>query len=414
MRTDSFSSEKHLPVRRFIADESKVATGLYGPRAIAEDIDNIHAMFDPEADLLNGNDKGGISEKNLQDESVSLKKLKPDLQEKMSDVASGKLVEDFKEELEEKIDQKAEKAESLSGYGILDAHTKDEISALLSQKQNVTEFVSFKEEVNAKITQKTEEVVLYEDTVNTPQWTNKPTYEGVLDPACYQGDCCYVTLKDANGASLPDGQFMLKDSYADDANLYSTVFTLANLDTGFTTLTENYPVEFTSIGVNFGMRDAGVVSITYDTNDWSLFGDTGMLSVTVHGEIIPQDTNAYYYCVYKTDKNVKSYHSTNGTGAFQSDSTKDIVTYAPISETQYGDNRIYDNSTLRRDGNGYFSSERSCVVRYLTNKAKVYQVFGYGNEISKNTKVVSVIFRMNGVNKGVFRNGTIIKITEVK
>ena len=41
MRTDSFSKEKHLPVRRFIADESKVATGLYGPCAIADDLDNI-------------------------------------------------------------------------------------------------------------------------------------------------------------------------------------------------------------------------------------------------------------------------------------------------------------------------------------------------------------------------------------
>ena len=45
MKTDSFSKEKHLPVRRFIADESKVATGLYGPFAIADDIDNIHAFI---------------------------------------------------------------------------------------------------------------------------------------------------------------------------------------------------------------------------------------------------------------------------------------------------------------------------------------------------------------------------------
>ena len=75
MKTDSFSKEKHLPVRRFIADESKVATGLYGPFAIADDIDNIHAMFDPEADILGGEQKGGIGEQNIQDFAEDSKEM---------------------------------------------------------------------------------------------------------------------------------------------------------------------------------------------------------------------------------------------------------------------------------------------------------------------------------------------------
>ena len=91
MRTDSFSKEKHLPVRRFIADESKVATGLYGPRAIADDLDNLFAMFDPEATFLDGSEQGGISCRNLQNGAVSYEKLGEEVKLKFQGIFLQKL-----------------------------------------------------------------------------------------------------------------------------------------------------------------------------------------------------------------------------------------------------------------------------------------------------------------------------------
>ncbi|MBQ7792806.1 MAG: hypothetical protein IJ367_04890, partial [Clostridia bacterium] len=110
MKTDSFSQEKHLPVRRFIADESKVATGLYGPRAIADDIDNIHLMFDPDADILGGDEKGGIGEKNLQDGAVSYQKLQEDIRIRIEQSETSQNAEDREVRLTERLNQKADSA----------------------------------------------------------------------------------------------------------------------------------------------------------------------------------------------------------------------------------------------------------------------------------------------------------------
>ena len=126
MRTDSFSKEKHLPVRRFIADESKVATGLYGPRAIADDLDNLFSMFDPEATFLNGSEQGGISEKNLQNSAVTYEKLSEEVKTKFQGIATEQQLSSLRKELDEKVDSKAKKSTTLSGYGITDAYTKEE------------------------------------------------------------------------------------------------------------------------------------------------------------------------------------------------------------------------------------------------------------------------------------------------
>ena len=69
---EKFSIEKNLPVRTFLGDETKNASGLNGPGAIAEDIDSILKMFDPESKRTIVNEAGesetipgGISEENL-------------------------------------------------------------------------------------------------------------------------------------------------------------------------------------------------------------------------------------------------------------------------------------------------------------------------------------------------------------
>lgn len=401
MKTDSFSYEKHLPVRRFIADESKVATGLYGPRAIADDIDNIHAMFDPEAEFLDGTERGGIGEKNLQDGAVSLKKLHPELKEKISGAISDKQLNIFLEEYEQKLERKAEKSDSLAGYGIKNAYTKGETD-------------TFFQNIHSELNEKASSAILYEDIVNTPLWTKQPTFNGVLDASLMESAYYYVTLKDESGNVLPSGQFMLKNSYTADAPVYSTVFFLENLDTGTDILTENYPVEIASAGIKFEMRDAGVVLLEASIQKWNLNEKTGSLQTILHGEIIPKHTNLYCYYSFKTDSNVESYHSTNGTTAFQNSATRDIVAYASMPELQYGSTRIFDSYSLQRDGNSRFSMVRECAVRYQENKAKSYQVLGYGKTFSIDTNVEKVIFRLNQNNNGVLRNGTVIRILEVK
>ena len=67
-----FSKDKNIPVRSFLADETKNASGLNGPKAIADDIDVIIKMFDPDAKISiydetgePGQAQGGIDERNL-------------------------------------------------------------------------------------------------------------------------------------------------------------------------------------------------------------------------------------------------------------------------------------------------------------------------------------------------------------
>ncbi|MBR5239417.1 MAG: hypothetical protein IKW04_02430 [Clostridia bacterium] len=424
MRTDSFSKEKHLPVRRFIADESKVATGLYGPRAIADDLDNLYSMFDPEATFLDGSEQGGISEKNLQNGAVSYEKLAEDVKTKFQGIASEQQLSSLRKELDEKVDSKAKKSTTLSGYGITDAYTKEETEkGFLSKEGFVAEKANLAtadmlnhavREVETSVSKKMEETVLYEDVVNTPVWTKQPTIEGTLDAAFNTTDFYYVTLKDASGNALPSGRFMLKDTYADGATVYPTLFSLANLNTGTATLAENYPVEFTTVGLYYSFRDAGVTLLIQDIDAWNISNGTGSICIVVNGEVIPRNTNLYVYSHLKTDKNVASYHSTNGTTAFQSDSTMDIVLYTNLTELSNVGNMLYDNTVLKKDGSGYFSSERNVVIRYNDKNAKAYQVFGFGKILSENTNIASIAFRLNNVNNGMLRNGTKIIISEVR
>lgn len=404
MRTDSFSSEKHLPVRRFIADESKVATGLYGPRAIADDIDNIHAMFDPETELLSGTEKGGISEKNLQDGAVSFQKLHPDVQEKITGSVSVKQLEEFQKEYAEKLEGKAETADSLDGYGIKDAYNKEEIDGFLAK-------------VSETVANKTEETVLYEDVLNTPEWTNQPTYEGTLDSAFNTTDFYYVTLKDVDGNALPEGKFMLKSTFDTTATVYPTVFALADLNTGTSTLVENFPVEFTAIDTQVRMRDAGVWKITYTPENWKLNGNRGQLRLVCDGQFIQRTANAYFVNMCSVNKNVSHYHSMSST-AFQSDATKQIICYAALSGS-YKTNKFYDDMVIERVSDTCYATKRNVTIRYIKNASSDYtvsscQVFGHG-EISADTGITELCIQVAAdSNRGFIRNGSVIRVTEVK
>ncbi len=407
MRTDSFSKEKHLPVRRFIADESKVATGLYGPHAIADDLDNIFNMFDPDATFLNGNEHGGIGEKNLQSGAVSYDKLAADVKEKFQGIATENQLSSLRTEILEKTDTKAEKATSLSGYGITDAYTKDETDS------------SFLE-VHTAISRKMEEKVLYEGIVDTLVWSFQPTYDGTLDDVFNTDDFYYVTLKDAKDNALPAGQFMLKDFYTEDATVYSTVFHLADLDTGSGILVENYPVEFTSIGATVTMRDAGVQEVSFKPDHWNLTGNQGNLRLVCDGEFIQRTAGAYFITSGSTDKNVSHFHSVDST-AFQNTSTKQIVPYAPMGTAgNYKDNSFYDEIVMERLSSTRYLAKRNVTLRatgYSDQKTRVISqsILGHGTAQSLDTLLTKVNIQVAvDYARGCIRNGSVIRVTEVK
>ena len=273
------------------------------------------------------------------------------------------------------------------------------------------------EKQDKQIEKKMEETILYSGAVyNAPEWTNQPTYTGAFDSSFNVNDFYYVTLKDADGNALPSGQFMLKSSFDDTATVYSSVFTLENLNTGLTTLTENYPVEFFEIGASHRMGDAGVSAIIQDIDAWNISNGTGSIRIVVQGEVIPMSTNLYHYSHFKTDENVKFYHSTNATSAFQGESTKDIVAYTNFPELNNVGNMLFDDTVLKKDGNRYFSVERKVVVRYNEKykNSKVYQIYGFGKALSDDINITSVALRMNSDKNGMFRNGTKITVLEVK
>lgn len=258
------------------------------------------------------------------------------------------------------------------------------------------------------------EAVLYEDVVNTPEWDNQPTFEGTLDSAINTEDFFYVTLKDASGASLPAGQFMLKDTRETDATIYSTVFSLPNLATGEETLVENYPVEFTESGK---MRSAGVWRAQYTLTDWLLKGSTGSVKITAIGEYVQRTNNAFFTSVFTANNNVSCYHSAHNT-ASQSDSTKQIVPYALLSVANYKVNRFYDESILQRNGDETFTFARKGFLRYIKEGETGYTVtnfntVGFG-DILTDTKLSSVSIQSSGSkNNGFIRNGSIIRVSEV-
>lgn len=396
MRTDSFSKDKHLPVRRFIADESKVATGLYGPSAIADDLDNIFNMFDPDATFLDGNEQGGISEKNLQNGAVSYDKLAEEVKEKFQEIATEQQLDSLRTELLGKADIKADKATSLSGYGITDAYTKDETDGFFG-------------EVHTAISQKTEETVLYEETVNTPIWANQPTYEGTLD--FDTSDYYYVTLNGADGAPLPDNQFMLKTFYTDNTPSYSTVFYLPGRLTGKEILKENVPVEFTA---DYKMRNAGVPTVEHLLNK-SL--DSSLdIKITSVGEFIKTDPNDYVCSYYFADKNVSNYHSGAPT-TWNSDASKYIWHYIGQGNDDGKIRKFVDEFRMMKKTDKYFTTERKHLSRVLLYGGTSYknytsQTIGFGAAETGTVLTKVVVYSVRTT--GYLRNGTMIRITEVK
>lgn len=269
--------------------------------------------------------------------------------------------------------------------------------------------------------QLTPETILYEGVVDTPVWTNQPTIEGTLDAAFNTTDFYYVTLKDASGNALPDGQFMLKDFYTEGAPIYSTVFTLSGLNTGLSTLVEDFPVEFTSIGDSVIMRDAGVWQASLSNIKWDLEGSLGKLRIVCNGEFIQRKASAYFITCFSPYRNVSFYHSVDST-AMQSDSTKQIMAYAPLSSVaSYKANKFLDDSTIERLCDGKFIAQRDVTLRcvnYLnTTQTKVManRVIGYGNSPVENNYINMVRIQVAARDTfGCIRNGSVLRVTEVK
>ena len=262
---------------------------------------------------------------------------------------------------------------------------------------------------------KMEETVLYEEVVNTPIWANQPTYEGTLD--FDTSDYYYVTLKDAEGTSLPDGQFMLKDIYTENASVYSTVFSLPALDTGNEILEENVPVEFT---VDGKMRTAGVGMVTVALNR-ILNTDVKTIKTTSKGRFIKKTVNDYFTIYYATDKNVSNYHS-GATTTWNSDGAKNILHFIGLGADAYKEGKFSDEFILTKQSEMEFNTYRNVLLRCLPYGTASYihypknnaiNSFGFGSVLEDNTvlKHVSVV-ALNG--RGYLRNGTVIRVTEVK
>jgi hypothetical protein len=99
-REDSFCPITHTPLRRFFGNEEMTATGLNGPITIAEDLDNLSSMFNPNKEILNGSQRGGIATVNIQDGAINTQKLadKGITNEKLADntISEEKVQVDFK------------------------------------------------------------------------------------------------------------------------------------------------------------------------------------------------------------------------------------------------------------------------------------------------------------------------------
>ena len=276
------------------------------------------------------------------------------------------------------------------------------------------------EEQEAVVAKKTEETILYEDVVNTPEWTNQPAVlSGDVASTFDANDFYYITLKDADGTALPSGQFMLKDFYTEAATVYPVVFSLSNLNTGSTTLVENYPVEFTSGGIIPKMRDAGVWDVTVNPSNWKLNGSRGFLRLVCSGQLAQRMSGAYIISLGTPDKNVSHYHSANTT-AFQSDSTKQIIDYATISSVQsYKDNKFCDEFIIERLSDTRYITKRNVAMRCASYSGNTYtassqMVIGYG-DMSENTFITGLSIRFAVKNdRGFIRNGSVIRVTEVK
>lgn len=407
MRTDSFSQEKHLPVRRFIADESKVATGLYGPRAIADDIDNIHAMFDPDADILGGDEKGGIGEKNLQDGAISYNKLQGDIRERIENSETRQKAEEREARLAALLDTKAEKSTTLKGYGITDAYTVDDIDQLAEELEADIATKADQIEVDNKL----QEVVLFETTVNTPVWTNQPSYSGDISSVFTVGEVYYITLKDTDGSPLKDGQFKLMDVYFQNANAYEPIFTLTDLNPGNTDkIVENKIVELTQ---DYLFRDAGVPYVEVALN--RSMDEAFHIKLSTIGEFVKRSTGEYISSFFRTDKNVSNYHSTRA-DLWNTDAAREIWHYISMQNGQSKNHKFRDDFTIHKTEGKYFWTERNLLVRALydgtTYKHSTGQSIGFG-EAESGITLLCVRQYTSGL-EGVIRNGSIVRVTEVK
>lgn len=103
----SFETNEKKPVIEFIADETKRASGLYGPQTILSDLTEIAKMFDPNSVHGDNETKGGIWEENFSEElknkyTVLLEKMhtheydEEPFENSEALVKSGKLFEFFK------------------------------------------------------------------------------------------------------------------------------------------------------------------------------------------------------------------------------------------------------------------------------------------------------------------------------
>ena len=324
----------------------------------------------------------------------------------------------------------AKKSATLSGYGITDAYTKEETDTkflnkglFIEEKANLvtSDMLNIAvRDMNASVSKKLEETVLYEDVVNTPEWAKQPACEGTLDSAFNTDDFYYVTLKDTDGNLLPDGQFMLKDFYTEDATLYSTVFTLPALNTGDDTLVENYPVEFVSVGTGFKLRDAGVWEAAYKPADWKLTGNCGQLRLVCDGEFIQRTAGAYFITCATTDKKVSHYHSVDST-AFHSDSTSQIVPYVALSSVaSYKSNQFRDEMRLERLSDQRYLTERKSMIRCMAYGGTAFKVvsgnvIGHGEILNGDTVLTKINIQVaSNKERGFIRNGSVIRVTEVK
>lgn len=278
------------------------------------------------------------------------------------------------------------------------------------------------EEQEAVVAKKTEETILYEDVVNTPKWTNQPAVlSGDVASTFDANDFYYITLKDADGTALPSGQFMLKDFYTEAATVYPVVFSLSNLNTGSTTLVENYPVEFTSVGIIPKMRDAGVWEVAYNPSEWKLNGNNGSLSFVCDGQFIQRVSSAYFVSNFQTDKNVSHYHSVDAT-AYQTDSaSKNMGIYIVLNNGKaYKTSKFYNEYTITRISDTRYKTQRTVTLRYInfadgTPKVMSGNECGHGEIQQGDTFLKKINVQVAvATNRGFIRNGSVIRVTEVK
>lgn len=295
-------------------------------------------------------------------------------------------------------------------------------------------------EVYDIVKENTNETILYEGVVDTPFWENQPLVQGVINNNIKSGDYYYVTFIDSTGNTY-DNIFFLKPLCTDEKNAYPDMaFNLFNYDTGMTNssdepviLTEGYPVQvFVERAENreepwldtISFRDAGVRAISYSfVNDnkpnWELTKPFGKLRVVTHGQYVHKSTiNGYYRCVFNTYASTPVlFHNSYNNNSILEGNTHQFCVYTPIELSNYDKNHsLYDCNTIELDGNGYFTVTREMFLRdYASGKNKkvLYSGKGFGNTVT-NSKITRIEYGSQSASFGLMKNGTYIRISEVK